>query len=123
MSVVSNIQKVDALALEFEKVGYEYLWEFGVLGRRYLRKGGDKRTHQIHIFEMSNKADIERHLAVRDYLRTHKDIANEYGKFKEKLAHDFTYDIESYCNGKENFMKKLEQEALLWVKEHNFGVT
>lgn len=38
MPVVHNIDKVDALAKEFEKVGYEYLGEFGIKGRRYLRR-------------------------------------------------------------------------------------
>lgn len=41
---------------EFIKIGYEYLGEFGIKGRRYLRKGGDERTHQIHIFLKMMKA-------------------------------------------------------------------
>lgn len=107
MPVVINIQTVDALAWEFEKVEYEYLGEFGISGSGYLRKGEDERTYQIHIFEMSNKADIERYLAVGDYLRTYINAADEYGTLKEKLANDFTYDMEAYCNEKEIFMKRL----------------
>lgn len=114
MPVVHNIDKVDALAREFEKVGYEYLGEFGIKGRRYLRKGGDERTHQIHIFEKSNTKDIERHLAVRDYLRTHSEDAYLYGKLKEELAAKFPYDIDGYCDGKDEFVKQLEKRALEW---------
>lgn len=114
MPVVWDLQKVDAVSIEFEKIGYEYLGEFGIVGRRYLRKGGDERTHQIHIFEAGNQQDIGRHLAVRDYLRTHKDVADEYGQLKEKLAAAYPYDIEKYCDGKEDFVKELEQKALLW---------
>lgn len=114
MPVVHNIDNVDALAREFEKVGYEYLGEFGINGRRYLRKGGDERTHQIHIFEKSNTKDIERHLAVHDYLRTHTEDAYLYGKLKEELAAKFPYDIDGYCDGKEEFVKQLEERALEW---------
>ena len=114
MPVVAEIGKVDCLAGEFERVGYEYLGEFGIPGRRYLRKGGDERTHQIHIFEACNSAAIERHLALRDYLRTHKEAADEYGRLKERLAKTFPYDIEAYCDGKGEFVKDLERTALEW---------
>ena len=70
--------------------------EFGVERRRYFRKGGDNRTHQIHIFEQSNHKEINRHIAVRDFLRTHPDIALEYGELKMKLAFRFPDDIEGY---------------------------
>ena len=114
MPVVRSLQKVDKIAREFEKIGYEYLGEFGIAGRRYLRKGGNERTHQIHIFEENNKTDIERHIAVRDYLRAHKSVADEYGQLKEKLALLFPYDIDGYCDGKDEFVKKLEKTALEW---------
>lgn len=83
MPVVEDLQKVDTISDKFEKIGYEYLGEFGIAGRRYLRKGGDERTHQIHIFAADNTREIERHLAVRDYLRTHKKDADEYGRLKK----------------------------------------
>lgn len=50
MPIVDNLEDVDKAATEFEKIGYEYMGEFGIPSRRYLRKGGDERTHQIHIF-------------------------------------------------------------------------
>ncbi|WP_328589549.1 GrpB family protein [Priestia abyssalis] len=36
----------------------------------------------------------------------------EYGKLKEHLAHQFPKDIEEYSNGKNDFVKKLEQRAV-----------
>lgn len=115
LPVVSNLALVDAAAEEFEKIGYEYLGEFGIPGRRYLRKGGDERTHQLHIFEASNQKDIQRHLAVRDYLRTHQEAAQAYGDLKANLAKSFPYDIDGYCDGKDAFVRKLEQDALIWA--------
>lgn len=114
MPVVYDLQNVDNVSDEFVKEGYEYLGEFGIAGRRYLRKGGDERTHQIHIFDISNKKDIERHLAVRDFLRANKDVAKEYGILKQKLAELYPYDIDGYCLGKEAFVKDLEQRAIEW---------
>lgn len=116
MPVVRSLERVDAAAAEFEKIGYEYLGEFGMAGRRYLRKGGDERTHQIHIFHESNRRDIERHLAVRDYLRAHPSVRDEYAALKRELAAKHPYDIDGYCDGKEAFVQRMEANALKWKR-------
>ena len=116
MPVVRNLERVDAEKAAFEGIGYEYLGEWGLPGRRYLRKGGDERTHQIHIFPESQTDDIDRHLAVRDYLRTHKDACDAYAGLKQSLAEKYPYDIDGYCDGKDGFMKRLEEKALSWVR-------
>ena len=121
MPVVLDLSKVDPLFFRFEGIGYECMGEFGIPGRRFFRKGGDERTHHIHIFQQSNKPDIERHLAVREYLRNHEDVALRYGRLKSELAARFPDDIEGYCDGKDAFMKEMEQEALRWYSGADFG--
>lgn len=116
MPIVHNLESVDKVAFEFEKIDYEYMGEFGISGRRYLRKGGDERTHQIHIFSENNNIDIERHLAVRDYLRMHKDVCDKYASLKKELAKKYPYDIDGYCDGKNEFVQQMEKDALEWRK-------
>lgn len=70
------------------------------------------------VFEQSNHKDINRHIAVRDFLRTHPDIALEYGELKMELAYRFSEDIEGYCTGKDAFVKQLEKDALLWYQNN-----
>lgn len=112
MVVVRNLEEVDNAAEDFSKIGYEYLGEFGIEGRRYLRKGGDERTHQIHIFQADDWNNIGRHLAFRDYMRTHEKKREEYAKIKIALAKKFPYDIDGYCDGKESFVRETEAIAL-----------
>lgn len=112
MIVVRSLEMVDAVAEKFSNIGYEYLGEFGITGRRYLRKGGNERTHQIHIFQADDYNNIERHLAFRDYMRTHEKERDEYAKIKKNLAQKFPYDIDRYCDGKENFVRDMEKRAL-----------
>lgn len=114
MPVVKQINKIDQFNQQMTEIGYEPLGEFGMKDRRYFRKGGNNRTHQIHVFEVNNKKDIDRHLAVRDYLRVHSDMAKQYGELKERLASQFPNDIVAYMDGKDLFMKELEQKALNW---------
>lgn len=47
-------------------------------------------SYQLFLLHIS---DIERYLAMQDYFPAHKDIEDEYGDPKEKLAKDFIYDI------------------------------
>ena len=112
MAVVRSLEEVDTVADKFAEIGYEYLGEFGIKGRRYLRKGGDERTHQIHIFQADDWNNIGRHLAFRDYMGTHEKERNEYAKIKKDLAQEFPYDIDGYCDGKENFVREAEKRAL-----------
>lgn len=110
--VVRSLEKTDGAAEKFAETGYEYCGEFGIAGRRYLRKGGDERTHQIHIFQADDWGNIGRHLAFRDYMRTHEKERNQYAKMKKALAQKFPWDIDGYCDGKENFVREMEALAL-----------
>ena len=112
MAVVRSLEIVDTVAEKFSDIGYEYLGEFGIEGRRYLRKGGDERTHQIHIFQADDWNNIGRHLAFRDYMRTHEKEREEYAKIKIKKAKKYPYDIDGYCDGKENFVREMEEIAI-----------
>ena len=113
MAVVRSLEKVDDARGKFSELGYECLGEFGIAGRRYFRKGGDERTHQIHIFQADDWNNIGRHLAFRDYMRTHEKERAEYAEIKTALAQRFPYDIDGYCDGKDAFVREMEKRALL----------
>jgi len=116
MPVVTRIDLVDARNPRFEDLGYECVGENGIPGRRYLRKGGDDRTHQVHVFGQGDRHNVERHLAVRDYLRRHPDVAADYGRLKSEIAIRFPEDIEGYAKAKDAFVKAMEREALRWYR-------
>lgn len=119
MPVVKDLSQVDACNEKLEALGYERKGEFGIPGRRFLIKGGDQRTHHVHIFEMKNQEAIRRHLAVQAYLTVHQERAAEYAALKEKLAKQFPYDNDGYCEGKASFMETLERDALEWKKKQD----
>ena len=114
MAVVTEVALVDARAAALERLGYEYLGGVGLKGRRYLRKGGDERTHQVHIFGVGDETNIMRHLALRDYLRTHPQACAQYAALKRELAALYPYSIDDYCSGKDALVRTLEAQALAW---------
>lgn len=116
MPLVRAIEVVDKFNDKMIEFDYEPMGEFGIPGRRYFRKGGDNRTHQIHIFQY-NSLDVERHLAFRDFLCKHGEDAKGYAALKESLASRFPNNIEAYMDGKNDFVKNLEQRAIKWYRE------
>jgi GrpB-like predicted nucleotidyltransferase (UPF0157 family) len=54
---------------------------------------------------------LENQLAVRDFLRAHSDSAREYGDLKKRLAQQFPHDIESYVEGKTDFILTILRAA------------
>jgi GrpB-like predicted nucleotidyltransferase (UPF0157 family) len=109
-----SLELLDNSKLIFKSLGYEVMGEYGIPGRRYYRKGGDIRTHQIHAFKTGDE-NVHRHLAFRDYLKVHPEVQLEYQNLKFELAKSCNNDIECYCDGKDDFVKKHEARALEWI--------
>lgn len=114
LPLVEDLSQVDRHAAALEALGYEYLGEFGIPGRRYLRREDAAPLAHVHIFQKEDQINIRRHVAVREYLRAHREAAEAYGALKESLARQFPWDLEGYCDGKDSFVKDLEQKALAW---------
>ena len=115
MPVVETLSAADRCREGFEALGYTWLGEYGIPGRRYLRRGcGPSETVHLHIFSPENAADIARHLAVREYLTAHPEEAAAYAAKKTAVAAAVSGDWDAYCDGKEAFVRELEQRALAW---------
>lgn len=113
---VTNLGNLDTKSTLVEGLGYEVMGEMGIPGRRYFRKGGYYRTHQIHAF-VSGDSNLERHIAFRDYLIAHKEVAEAYGALKLAIARKANNNIESYSDAKDPFIKLHEPKALEWYKK------
>ena len=116
MIEAESLDDLDRNKQEIESLGYEAMGEFGIAGRRYYRKGGNDRTHQIHAFQTGDP-NLRRHLAFRDYLSEHPDVRKKYGDLKIEVASQCDHDIDRYCEGKEGFIKFHEAKALDWIDQ------
>jgi len=112
---VKDIEGVDQHNHKMKELGYEVMGEYGIPKRRFFRKGGNNRTHHIHIFQVGNE-EIERHVNFKEYLIAHPDKAREYSKLKEKLVNKYTYDVENYTNSNSDFIKEVDKKVKLWKK-------
>ena len=114
MCLVKDINKIDSFNEQMHLLEYDVAGEWGIIGRRLFRKGGGNRTHHIHVYQYDNP-QIQRHLVLRDYLRTHPDEIEKYRYLKEELAQQYD-DTAFYSKAKKPFVKELEQRALNWFE-------
>jgi GrpB-like predicted nucleotidyltransferase (UPF0157 family) len=114
---VRSIDQVESRNPAMQALGYECMGEFGIKDRRFFRKDNAAgiRTHHIHTFEI-NSAQIERHLAFRDYLNTHPEAAREYSQLKQELAQKYPNDLQGYMDGKDGFIKEIDRQAANWQR-------
>lgn len=68
--IVKNMEQIDEFSGQMAALGYDVAGEWGIPGRRLFSKGGEERSHHIHVYQIGNP-HIQRHLVVRDYLRAH----------------------------------------------------
>ncbi|MEN2767043.1 GrpB family protein [Ornithinibacillus xuwenensis] len=115
MPVVHDINRIDDFHDAMIGIGYEPRGENGIPGRRYFQKGGNNRTHHVHVYEQGSQ-EIKRHLAFRDYLRTHRSAVKRYGELKKELAKQHPFDMDSYIRGKHNVVLEIESEAIKWYE-------
>jgi GrpB-like predicted nucleotidyltransferase (UPF0157 family) len=96
--------EIDAM----ERLGYEFLGEFGLPGRLYFRKG-EPRTHHVHVVAHGGE-HWERHLAFRDALRSDPEERRRYDELKRRLAAE-GHSREIYSELKTPFIREVEARA------------
>ncbi|MEM7470141.1 MAG: GrpB family protein [Pseudomonadota bacterium] len=119
IDMLGAVNDPDALAQNpqaFDHLGYQGLGAFGIEGRLFFRKNdaGGARSHHLHVFAPGSP-HIARHLAFRDFLRAHPDIAAAYSDVKAALVKRGV-DAEAYMDGKDPFIKRVEAQALDWAR-------
>lgn len=97
-----------------ELLGYVYVpkHEVDLPERRYLykqRRGED--TFHLHMVEPQSEF-YRRHIAFRDYLRSHPETVAEYAALKLRLAHEFGSDRAGYTDAKTEFIQSIERKAM-----------
>ncbi|MEJ5144865.1 GrpB family protein [Sphingobacterium sp. MYb388] len=71
------------------------------------------RIAHIHVIP-KNSENWVRHIAFRDYLRTHPNVKDEYQALKEGLIKHEWQDGNDYNEGKDAFLQVEEKRAIEW---------
>lgn len=107
---VESFDEAVALVAPMVDNGYVYRGENGIPRRHFFCKGSP-RTHHVHMFEIASD-NWRRHLVFRDALRCDPLLASRYESIKRELARLYHTDVDSYTNGKSDFIAEVERRAI-----------
>jgi GrpB-like predicted nucleotidyltransferase (UPF0157 family) len=114
LPVARSVLVIEEKTPQLEATGYRYWGEYGLPGRRYFTRDQDGyRTHTIHIYGQGDP-DIERHLALHDYLRAHPAVRDEYAAVKRAAYAQYPADIDGYSDSKHEWIQTVEAQAVAW---------
>ncbi|PES97622.1 hypothetical protein CN491_06030 [Bacillus cereus] len=113
--VIEDYENFPEVVKKLDTVGYYHQVEWSYEGREaFGRKDAFVPWSEENVVWMEqhlyvcdkNSEELRRHVAFRDYLRAHDDVAVEYGRLKEKLARE-SKNRASYSAGKTAFITNI----------------
>ena len=112
--VIRGTTGFDEVRSRLEGVGYVHRGDQGVPGReafRHPEEGGPRRLgggrwarHHLYVCH-EDSAELGRHLAFRDALRSDPSLAERYAHLKRTLVRTVGDDRERYTEGKSEFIE------------------
>ena len=114
LPVFSDMSYLDAARHVIEAMGYEWLGEFGLPERRYVRMDDPQtgmRLRQAHCY-VDGSTEITRHLAFRDALRADTNLRDAYASVKTRCAHAHPDSYHAYGDCKSDWIQSTEAQAM-----------
>ena len=97
-------------AARLAELGYVHEGDLGIPGREAFKAPPGTPLHHLYVCLPSGR-EHRRHLAFRDYLRSHAAEAAEYAALKSRLAAAFPEDRAAYAEGKSAFVEAVLERA------------
>lgn len=91
-------------------LGYEHRGDLGIPEREAFAAPPGRPAHHLYVCPPESR-EFRRHVALRDYLRTHPSDAGSYGELKRSLAIRYRDERSSYADGKREFIETLLRSA------------
>ena len=88
-----------------ERNGYHHAGDLGVSGREAFKYQDKPLFMRHHLYvQKADAAELQRHLALRDWLRSHPQDRDAYGQVKIAAAQEFPNDINAYIDAKSDII-------------------
>ena len=109
--VIRDHSVLDEVISRLAKIGYQHEGNLGIAGREAFGYEGKEHLKEHHLYVCpEDSPELKRHIAFRDYLRSHPDAVQEYSRIKEEAASFYPYDIDQYIGHKSPVIEKIYKE-------------
>ncbi len=109
--VIKDYTVFENVVSALREIGYHHEGDLGVVGREAFKYDGKEHLRKHHLYVCpEDSPELKRHIAFRDYLRTHPEAVREYSSIKEEGARRYPDDIERYIEFKSPFIEKIYAE-------------
>ena len=99
--IIADYDTFDEARVRLATAGYCHQGDLGLADRHAFRYEGKVHLMAHHLYVCpAHSAELRRHLAFRDYLRSHDDARDWYGEVKRLAARLHPEDIEGYLAAK-----------------------
>ena len=106
--VIKDYTVLEEVVSALEQIGYRHEGDLGIAGREAFKYDGKEHLRKHHLYVCpEDSPELKRHIAFRDYLRTHSEAVREYSHIKEEGAKRYPNDIERYIEHKSPFIEKI----------------
>ncbi|MGD1898211.1 MAG: GrpB family protein [Phormidesmis sp.] len=108
--IIPANQPVSSAIARLAPLGYIHRGNLGILGRDAFTAPTHLPAHHLYVC-LQGSLGLQNHLAVRDYLRSHPQVAKTYSELKKSLAQQFPHDIDRYIAGKTDFLLNILRQC------------
>ncbi|MBN2897275.1 MAG: GNAT family N-acetyltransferase [Clostridia bacterium] len=111
--VIEDYSMFTEIKSRLARYGFEHLGNLDIEDREVFYKEDDEFEMDYHFYvcPQYGKGHIE-HIAFRDYLIAHADAREAYGVLKRRLAEAYQFDVDTYCDKKTDFIRKILNDTL-----------
>lgn len=106
--VIRDMEELPPVISALQTIGYTHEGDQGIPGREAFKYEGKEHLRKHHLYVCAqDAAELKRHIAFRDYLRSHPDAVVEYSRIKEEGAKLYPWDIDKYIEHKSPFIESI----------------
>ena len=110
--IITDYTVFDEVVRKLESIGYLHEGDLGIPDREAFRYSGKPHLLKHHLYVCPQYSrELHRHITFRDFLRSHPEAAQEYGRVKETAARLFPEDMDRYIAYKAPCIARLYEEC------------
>jgi GrpB-like predicted nucleotidyltransferase (UPF0157 family) len=109
--VIWDRQALEEVISALAEIGYRHEGDLGIAGREAFKYDGKEHLRKHHLYVCARDcAELKRHIAFRDYLRSHPEAVREYSRIKEEGAKLYPDDMDKYIEYKSPLIQQIYEK-------------